>query len=485
MGVAPHLDRQTEATTTAKTAAPMRNARAGNGMSTASVTSNGAAAVTTAATAGPSKTVPRASGQSNAFSSTGTSTVAMTATMTTARRNITENRVAKPEGSMPGVVRGVTPATVPVTNGAANIGTNNIVSAAHAKGDLTSTTSEQNRRARRAQRAVLIFQEQCQIRQAEDAAREERACAVSKVNTSTLTSSSTCPLDGGKGSDLQPLSTMTNLAVGVAIQSSSSSTVCSAKITEVVNSIHAGPTQNATTETVPPPVHATANSMQGSTFINKISKPHIASNATTIQPALPLFPIKNQKFDSDKSSSSVPISAPTAAVTMASAKVSNGLAGSDAEDGNDDSDDDGGFVMTRTAGKRRLNVSAADMIANEILDDVNEELVVEDEDVTDPIKRLHRGYMNEAVAMVRILTTLLLFFLVPFFSLSRGTSNAATTTLTILRYDHFCVSPEHFFLRSCHSPFCRFSWTFYFPLDILFSLANSRFILSDNVTCFC
>ncbi|ERS98208.1 hypothetical protein HMPREF1624_04991 [Sporothrix schenckii ATCC 58251] len=86
---------------------------------------------------------------------------------------------------------------------------------------------------------------------------------------------------------------------------------------------------------------------------------------------------------------------------MASTKVSNNLAGSDAEDSND-SDEDGSFVMTRTAGKRRLNISAADMIANEILDDVNEELVVEDDEVTDPIKKLHRGYMNEAVAMAQL-----------------------------------------------------------------------------------
>ncbi|CAK7204254.1 tRNA(adenine34) deaminase [Sporothrix eucalyptigena] len=86
---------------------------------------------------------------------------------------------------------------------------------------------------------------------------------------------------------------------------------------------------------------------------------------------------------------------------MASAKVSNSLSGSDAEDGND-SDEDGGFVMTRTAGKRRLNVSAADMLANEILDDVNEDLIVDDEEVTDPVKRLHRGYMNEAVAMAKL-----------------------------------------------------------------------------------
>ncbi|KAL1894375.1 tRNA(adenine34) deaminase [Sporothrix stenoceras] len=85
---------------------------------------------------------------------------------------------------------------------------------------------------------------------------------------------------------------------------------------------------------------------------------------------------------------------------MASANVSNSPVGSDFEDGNES--DESGFVMTRTAGKRRLNVSAADMIANEILDDVNEELVVEDEEVTDPIKRLHRGYMNEAVAMAQL-----------------------------------------------------------------------------------
>ncbi|CAK7223122.1 tRNA(adenine34) deaminase [Sporothrix bragantina] len=86
---------------------------------------------------------------------------------------------------------------------------------------------------------------------------------------------------------------------------------------------------------------------------------------------------------------------------MASAKVSNSLSGSDAEDGND-SDEDGGFVMTRTAGKRRLNVSAADMVANEILDDVNEDLIMDDDETTDPIKRLHRGYMNEAVAMAQL-----------------------------------------------------------------------------------
>ncbi|CAK7240317.1 MAG: tRNA(adenine34) deaminase [Sporothrix thermara] len=83
---------------------------------------------------------------------------------------------------------------------------------------------------------------------------------------------------------------------------------------------------------------------------------------------------------------------------MASAKVSNSLSGGDAEEGNE-LDDDGGFVMTRTAGKRRLNVSAADMVANEILDDVNEDLIMDDDETTDPIKRLHRGYMNEAVAM--------------------------------------------------------------------------------------
>ncbi|CAK7235175.1 tRNA(adenine34) deaminase [Sporothrix curviconia] len=86
---------------------------------------------------------------------------------------------------------------------------------------------------------------------------------------------------------------------------------------------------------------------------------------------------------------------------MASAKVSNSLSGSDVEDGND-SEDDGGFVMTRTAGKRRLNVSAADMVANEILDDVNEDLIMDDEETTDPVKRLHRGYMNEAVAMAQL-----------------------------------------------------------------------------------
>ncbi|CAK7563904.1 MAG: tRNA(adenine34) deaminase [Sporothrix epigloea] len=86
---------------------------------------------------------------------------------------------------------------------------------------------------------------------------------------------------------------------------------------------------------------------------------------------------------------------------MASTKVCSSISGSDAGDGND-SDEDGNFVITRTAGKRRLNGSAADMVANEILDDVNEDLIMVDEETTDPIKRLHRGYMNEAVAMARL-----------------------------------------------------------------------------------
>lgn len=423
MGVANALSQKTEANGTAnKPALPTRNGTASNGMS-ASVS----AAPSTSALLGSSRPPARPLGQSTGFSSKGkTITPAPAVATTTARRDVTEtqNRAAKPGVTLPGVVRGVTPATVPGTNVAANTGTSSMVAATYATNDLTSTatttttngiTGEQNRRARRAQRAALIFQEQCQIRQAEDAAHEEQraSCSVTRVETSTVTSSSTTSLfAGGKNSGVVPLAKMTNGVVVGPSSSTATSTVCSsskssAKFTEVVNSIQAGPTiKNAGTQTpptLPPPAHATTNSMQGPTFINKASKNHIANNpSTTIQPALPLLPAANRKIDTccKSSSPSVSICASTVAVTMASAKVSNSPVGSDVEDGNES--DDSGFVMTRTAGKRRLNVSAADMIANEILDDVNEELVVEDEEVTDPIKRLHRGYMNEAVAMVRV-----------------------------------------------------------------------------------
>ena len=107
---------------------------------------------------------------------------------------------------------------------------------------------------------------------------------------------------------------------------------------------------------------------------------------------------------------------------MASAKVSNSLSGGDAEEGNE-LDDDGGFVMTRTAGKRRLNVSAADMVANEILDDVNEDLIMDDDETTDPIKRLHRGYMNEAVAMVCLMFLLFCLLALLLYNVPRITSH--------------------------------------------------------------
>ncbi len=148
-----------------------------------------------------------------------------------------------------------------------------------------------------------------------------------------------------------------------------------------------------------PPNTLIANKVSGTTFVNKIHQnkhsiesTHLASGTTNTAASSTLIEIKT----------SVSTSA-SAVADVTSAKMSSSILDIDAGDGND-SDDDGDFIMTRTAGKRRGNLSAADMLANEILDDINEDLNVatEDDEKSDPVKRLHRGYMNEAVAMVCI-----------------------------------------------------------------------------------
>lgn len=387
------------ATTQHGVTAPAALAASSNNMTTVKVAS------TSAVARGPSTDTMRTSLPPDTLASAGIAAAAAT------RRDVVESSVAMPSGAVPRV----TSVAEPGTNIASNTGTNSV--AEPATGDMASS-SEQNRRARRAQRAALIFQEQCQQQQAEDAVRQQRARDGSAVSTSTSDQSKTLVLAS---------SAMTNLVVSVEAQSSFG-TVCTGgtnnggKTTKVVNSIHAGPTQNAAST---PPVHATANSIPGTTFINKISSsnPRSTSNPPAEKQRTPSSTTNDQNIDPNDASSSTPIGGPARAITMASAKVSSGLLGSDADDGND-SDDDADFIMTRTAGKRRVNVSAADMLANEILDDVNEDLiaVTEVDEVSDPIKRLHRGYMNEAVAMVCI------FFLAHSFFYLAAVFSAAHTS---------------------------------------------------------
>lgn len=299
-------------------------------------------------------------------------------------------------------------ASVPNTgNGGAHAG-------AQVPGDVSSYASgEQNRRARRARRAALIFREQKQSLLAEDAASEGRPqpafeSATARMNTpsagSIVSSNSRCE----ERLALPLFSLTTSLAENDIVSVSSTDTVCNntgkcvgGQNAKVLNHIHSGPTraQNATAA-----FHATFTNSHPGLTSDKITslETHLSINVNNRPPQPPALSVAEPQIgDKENALSSVSVASASVTVTMASTKVCSSISGSDAGDGND-SDEDGNFVITRTAGKRRLNGSAADMVANEILDDVNEDLIMVDEETTDPIKRLHRGYMNEAVAMVRM-----------------------------------------------------------------------------------
>ena len=273
-----------------------------------------------------------------------------------------------------------------------------------------AASGEQTRRARRAQRAALVFQEQCQQQRAEDVARQERA----QVGSVAATTSSLSSDQGARICAARP-------AIAVHTVASTTNTARGGK-TPPIDSANRGPTPGMLPECKRS--LAPASSTKYFSDINTGPRPNfhsanihtqksltLSTTTTTTTTTTSAITIKSTdpNVNSTASSDSGPSAKPA---TMASAKVHDCLTGSDGSDG--DESDDSDFIMTRTAGKRRGNLSAADMLANEILDDMNEDLnaAAEVEEESDPVKRMHRGYMNEAVAMVRD-TPLLFVFQTP------------------------------------------------------------------------
>ncbi|EFX05013.1 tRNA-specific adenosine deaminase [Grosmannia clavigera kw1407] len=233
---------------------------------------------------------------------------------------------------------------------------------------------EKNRRARRAERAVLIFREQRQKQQAEDAARRERSQTGGLYPAPSLGCSS--------DSVLSPSSAESN-----------------GKKTKNVH-FHTGP------------ANLTANRQTLISTVANCASPTASANTVI---ALEKTPSSKKMLPTPSSELAEVISVAGFGQTMDSGvdqgvvasmkrKSDIALMGSDAEEGNESDESNASFIMTRTAGKRRGNLSSGDMLANEILHDINEDLntMAEEAEECDPIKRLHRGYMNEAVAMAQL-----------------------------------------------------------------------------------
>ncbi|OAA63507.1 tRNA-specific adenosine deaminase [Niveomyces insectorum RCEF 264] len=298
----------------------------------------------------------------------------------------------------PITVPAATPATVPAATGAVAV-------------PVTLPSSDKDRRARRAQRATQIFQEQRRQQKAEDAARQERVLAAGGLPTAAAATASV-----SLTSSLSLLSLTSSSSAGSRARTNSGART-------TTENLASGPTFQPTNA---PPAAATAattaNSTNSSsyttTFLHTQTRqppplqPTPASNTTTISsrtitaPAGTAAPATSIAVSSKqgKSDGSGCIAGAAAATTMAYNKVDGDLLDLDADSGSDSDDVGSGFVMTRTTGKRRGNLTPGDMLANEILHDINEDLVVltEDNDECDPVKRLHRGYMNEAVAMAQL-----------------------------------------------------------------------------------
>lgn len=234
---------------------------------------------------------------------------------------------------------------------------------------------DQIRRARRAERAVQIFREQCQKLQAEDAARQKGAknAQSAELNGLLLTSSASCSSE-------------------VASSTISGDRVAVANTTSKVVHFHPSPTPQQTA------IFASTITSSAGTILQTSS---VGGAARTVQVSRTSESVGVENSGA-KSADFVVAQVPAMATSM-KRKSDAALMSSDG-DGNDSDDSSSGFVMTRTAGKRRINLSSGDLLANEILHDINEDLntVSEDVDECDPVKRLHRGYMNEAIAMAQL-----------------------------------------------------------------------------------